>query len=177
MFWGGWYGVVRVIVISIFAYGGLVMMLRVSGKRTLAKMNAFDWVVSVALGSTLASMILSKDVPLVEGLVAFMMLIGLQFIIAWLSVRSQTVRELVKSEPSLMLYNGTFLASVMRRERVTEGEVRSAIRAHGYANIADVGAVVMETNGSFTVLAALEQGEYSSLSNVPHYPPAPSSDA
>ncbi len=65
-----------------FRHAGLIVMLRISGKRTLSKMNAFDFVVTVALGSTLATVFLSKDVVLAEGLLELALLIGLQWIVA-----------------------------------------------------------------------------------------------
>lgn len=84
----------------------MVLLLRVSGKRTLTKMNAFDLVVTVALGSTLATVLLTKSVALAEGLTAFVLLIFLQFVLTWLSVRSRAVSRLVKSEPTLLVYQG-----------------------------------------------------------------------
>jgi uncharacterized membrane protein YcaP (DUF421 family) len=67
-------------------------------------MNAFDLVVTVALGSTLATVILSKDVALAEGLLA--LLFALQWVVAWGSTRSQWVSELVKSEPQILYHRG-----------------------------------------------------------------------
>ena len=84
----------------------LLLLLRVSGKRTLTKMNAFDLVVTVALGSTLATVLLTKSVALAEGLTAFVLLIFLQFVLTWLFVRSQAASRLVKSEPTLLVYQG-----------------------------------------------------------------------
>ena len=84
----------------------VLLLLRVSGKRTLTKMNAFDLVVTVALGSTLATVLLTKSVALAEGLTAFVLLIFLQFVLTWLSVRSRAVSRLVKSEPTLLVYQG-----------------------------------------------------------------------
>ena len=79
MVFSSWAGLLRVLIVGTLAYVALVLLLRVSGKRTLSKMNAFDLVVTVALGSTLATVILSKDVALTEGVTAFALLIGLQF--------------------------------------------------------------------------------------------------
>ncbi len=151
VFFAGWAGMLRVAIVGTLAYLGLVLLLRISGKRTLSKMNAFDLVVTVALGSTLATVILSKDVALAEGMTAFALLIGLQFVITWLSVRSSTVSRLVKAEPTLLFYQGQFLTAEMHRTRVMEGEVRAAIRQQGIAALQDVGAVVLETDGSFAV--------------------------
>lgn len=79
MLFSGWDSLLRILVVGVLAYVALVVFLRVSGKRTLSKMNAFDLVVTVALGSTLATVLLDKDVALAEGASAFALLIGLQF--------------------------------------------------------------------------------------------------
>jgi uncharacterized membrane protein YcaP (DUF421 family) len=76
-------------------------------------MNAFDFIVTVALGSTLATVMLSKDVALVDGILAFFLLIFLQFIITRASVRSQTISNLVKSSPSLLVYEDVILQKTM----------------------------------------------------------------
>jgi len=152
MIFESWQGVGRVILVGVLAYVALVAILRVSGSRTLSKMNAFDLVVTVALGSTLATILLSKDVALVEGLAAFILLIGLQFIVTALSVRSNTISHFVKSEPRLMLYQGILLHGELKQARVTEDEVMSAIRRHGIDAVEDVAAVVLETDGSFAVV-------------------------
>ena len=152
MFFDSWAGLGRVALVGVLAYVALVALLRVSGKRTLSKMNAFDLVVTVALGSTLATILLAEDVALAEGLVAFATLVGLQYAIAWLSVRSAAVGGLVKAEPTLLLYRGEFLREVLRRERVTEGEVRAAVRQQGHGALEEVAAVVLETDGSVTVV-------------------------
>ena len=164
MFFNNWAGLARVLIVGALAYVGLIVLLRLSGKRTLAKMSAFDLVVTVALGSILATILLSKDVALVEGLLAFAVLIVLQFIIAWLSVRSQTISGLVKAEPSLLLYRGAFLGDALRRERVTEAEVRAAVRGQGLSALDDAAAVVLETDGSFSVVRRAEtDAGYSSV--------------
>ena len=153
MFYDGWRGLLRTLAVGVPAYAALVLFLRVSGKRTLAKMNAFDLVVTVALGSTLATILLSKDVALAEGVLALALLIGLQYAVAWLSVRSRAWRRLVKSEPRLLLYRGQLLDAALRAERVTPDEVRAAARSEGQADLDQVEAVVLETDGKFSVIA------------------------
>jgi len=115
MFFNNWADLGRVLIVGVLAYLGLIVLLRLSGKRTLAKMNAFDFVVTVALGSTLATVLLSKDVALAEGLVAFATLVALQFIIAWLSVRSETVSRFVKSEPKGLSANNLSILGLENR--------------------------------------------------------------
>lgn len=111
----GWSGPIRVIAVGVLTYAGLIAPLRATGERTLSKMNGFDLVVTVALGSTLATVLLNRDVPRVEGLVALCLLVLLQYAITWGSVRSATLRGLVKSEPTLLVRDGVCLAEAMRR--------------------------------------------------------------
>ncbi len=151
MFFDDWAGVVRVLVVGTCAYFSLLAVLRVSGKRTLAKLNAFDFVVTVALGSTLATVLLSADVALVEGVAAMALLVALQFLVAWLSVRSSAVEGLVKSEPTLVYHHG-FLTGPMRRMRITEDEIRQAARTAGHPRLGAGAAVVLETDGSLSIL-------------------------
>ena len=152
MFFDTWFGLLRVLVMGTAAYAALVLMLRFSGKRTLGKMNAFDLVVTVALGSVFATVLLSKSVPLAEGVVALALLIALQYIITWLSVRSPWVRSLVKSEPTPLASDGSYLDNPMREQRVTSEEIDAALREHGVKDRAEVSSVVLETDGSLSVV-------------------------
>jgi uncharacterized membrane protein YcaP (DUF421 family) len=157
MIFDSWQGILRVLILGSCAYLGLVLMLRISGKRTLSKMNSFDLVVTIALGSTLSSIILSKSVALMEGLTAFALLIILQFVVAWLSCRSRAFNRIVKNEPVLLVRSGQMLADAMRKERVTEEEVLQAIRNQSVASLADVEALVLETDGSMSVISSVGQ--------------------
>lgn len=167
MLFDSWAGLGRTLLVGPLAYAALVLLLRVSGKRTLTKLNAFDLVVTVALGSTLATILLSKSVALAEGVVAFALLIGLQFAITWLSVRSPRFQGLIKAEPTLLVRDGRFLDGALRRERITREEVLAALRASGVADVSAVAAVVLETDGTISVLPeAGPPGEASTLSAV-----------
>jgi len=165
MFFNSWAGMARTALVGVLAYAALILFLRISGKRTLSKMNAFDFVVTVALGSTLATILLSKDTLLAEGLLAFAVLILLQFIITWLSVRFKFVSHLVKGEPQLLFYKGEYLWIAMKRERVNEGEVVQAMRSQGL-DVQAVAAVVLETDGSFSVIKKTDNEMAVVLSNV-----------
>ncbi|CAN5690430.1 DUF421 domain-containing protein [soil metagenome] len=169
VFFDNWFGVFRVVIVGGLAYAALILVLRVSGKRTLSKWNAFDFVVTIALGSTLATVLLSKDVRLAEGLTAFALLVGLQFVITWLSVRYPGADNIIKSSPTLLLKRGEFIDDKMRQTRVSESEVLAAVRASGSASLADVEAVVLETDGSFSVVRSAEGRDTDALRDVDGY--------
>ena len=95
MFFNSWAALGRTIVVGVLAYVALIFLLRISGKRTLSKMNSFDLIVTISLGSTLASALLSTNVASAQAVLAFALLIFMQFLVTWLSVRSSKVSHLV----------------------------------------------------------------------------------
>lgn len=166
MFFDRWYDVFRVLAMGAMAYTSLIVVLRVSGKRTLAKLNAFDLVVTVSLGSVLATILLSSEVSLAEGLAALVVLCAAQFLVAQLSTNFRAVRRAVKSEPVLLVRAGEILHEATARSRLTEEEIRQAIRASGSGALEDIGAVVLETDGTMSVIEASSVGSGSALLDV-----------
>lgn len=166
VFYNGWEPLARILVVGVLAYASMVVSLRCSGKRTLSKMNAFDLIVTVSLGSILASVLLNKGIALAEGIFAFTLLISLQFIVTWLSVRFSWIRKLVTGEPQLLFHRGAFLTIAMHRARVTKAEVHAALRAAGIYDLTLVEAVVLETDGSFSVVESGNKSETNTLTNI-----------
>jgi uncharacterized membrane protein YcaP (DUF421 family) len=162
----GWGGILRTLLVGTLAYVAMVFMLRISGKRTLSKMNAFDFIVTVALGSALANVLLNEDLALAEGAAAFALLIGLQYMVTWSSVRAPWVKRFVTGEPELVAYGGRLLHDALRRTRVTEDEVRAAVRSQGHGDLGDIAAVVLETDGAFSVVARTDAGTRGTLAGV-----------
>ncbi|HEY9012231.1 MAG TPA: YetF domain-containing protein [Devosia sp.] len=156
MFFQDWQGVGRTLIVGTLAYAVLVLFLRISGKRTLAKLNAFDLVVTVALGSTLSAILLQESIALAEGAVALGLLIGLQFLVTFASVRSARVAKAVRSEPTLLARNGAFCDEAMKRQRVTRDEALSVVRSAGGHDIEDVETLILESDG--TISASLYSG-------------------
>jgi uncharacterized membrane protein YcaP (DUF421 family) len=156
----------RIGLVGLLTYVLLIAVLRLCGKRTLAKMNAFDLVVTVALGSTLATIVLSRDVSLTEGAAALILLVCLQFVATWLSVRWRRLREALKSTPTLLLHDGELLVEPMRRQRVTDNEIYQAVRSQGIGELSQVAAVVLETDGTFSVIPHQQAGDRSALQDV-----------
>lgn len=150
IFFQNWQGIVRTIVIGVLAYVTLIAFLRISGKRTLAKLNAFDLVVTVALGSTLSAILLQESVALAEGAVAMGLLILMQFLVTFTSVRWPRFATAVRAEPTLLVRNGAICRDAMKRQRVTEGEALSAVRSGGGHDFADVETLILESDGTFS---------------------------
>ena len=166
IFFDGWVSLVRTGIITILAYILLIVLLRISGKRTLSKMNAFDFIVTVALGSTLATVMLSKDVALVDGVLAFFLLIFLQYIITWASVRNKAISNLVKSTPALLVYKGVIQQGIMKKERVDEDEIYAVVRKNGLSSIEDADAIILETDGTLTLITDVKSLDNETMKKV-----------
>jgi uncharacterized membrane protein YcaP (DUF421 family) len=169
MFFENWDKLLNIFFIGILSYIAMVFLLRISGKRTLSKWNAFDFIVTVALGSSLATSILSKDVKFSEGVLGFTVLIFLQFLVTWLSVRIKRFQKFIKAEPAFLLKKGKFLRDVMKYERVTESEIHAALRSKGISDTTEIFAIVLETDGSFSIIESASDGPGSTLKDVVSY--------
>lgn len=166
-FFDSWETLLRVAVAGVCSYIVLILVLRWIGNRTLSQLNAFDLIVTVALGSTLATVILNKSVALLDGLFALILLVLLQYGVSWLLLRHKGLRQVIKKEPRLLFFKGKYLQAALRSSRITEDEVLQMIRSEGIGTLRDVDAVVLETNGRFSVIRKLnESSDDSVLSNV-----------
>lgn len=162
-----WESALHVAICSVLAFFVAFLFIRISGKRTLAKLTAFDFVVTVTLGSTLSSMILAKT-PLVDGAIALAIIIALQFVLAYVAMKSKPMEKLINSRPTLLFYEGHFLEEQMAKDVVTKEEVYAAVREFRLLNIEDVKAVVMELNGELTVIRkSIPDAEHHSLKDIP----------
>ncbi len=160
----------RTILVGILAYVLLILLLRLAGKRTLSRMNSFDLIVNVSLGSILGAILLNRSVSLAQGIVALAALVGLQFLVTWSSVRIPAVRRFVTGEPVLVLENGVILPQALARARLTENEIRAAVRSAGLSDLSLVRAVVFETDGSLSIVRRDDASGASTLEGVRKHP-------
>lgn len=152
MIFDSWGELGQVLATGVVIYAVVIATLRLAGKRTLAKLNAFDLVVTVSLGSVLATVIVSRDVAWIEAVAAITVLVTSQYVVAWASTRWRWVRRAVRADPAVVVRDGRRLAGTMRSHRVTESDVDQAVRAAGYGGLDQIAAVVLETDGSLSVV-------------------------
>ena len=159
LFFDGWAPLARILVVGVSMYVALVLFLRLSGSRTLSTMNAFDFIVTVAIGSVFGRALTAKSVSLAEAVAAFALLVSLQYVVTRLQVKWPVVGRIVTNPPRLLYFRGEFLDEAMRDERVTEGEIRTAARKNDHGSLSAVEAVVLESSGEFSVLPSVEEPE------------------
>lgn len=141
-----------VVVSAAIVYVAVVGFVRLSGKRSTAQMNNFDWVVTVAMGSLMASGILSDSVSIADSVAAIGTLLVLQWLLTRAMIRWPVVSRTVRAAPSLLYHHDAFQSEEMNRERISRYEVLAAVRENGFADMENVQTVILEADGSISVL-------------------------
>lgn len=121
---------------------------------------------TVALVGTLATAVLSKDLPILEGLLGCAVLEILRFIIAWVAKRATPIEAAIKSEPRVQRPKGTLKQWTLLAERVTQKEAKAAIGRRGIGDVAAVAVVVLQADGSFSVIPSHALGEGSAFRRI-----------
>ena len=132
-------------------YFSVILFTRIAGKRSFSKMSSFDFAMTVAVGSIIASTVLNSSVSLVQGIFGLACIYSLQILIAFIR-RYSSLQRLIDNSP-LLLMNGTeILHENLKRARLTQGDLRSKLREANVAKLSHIKAVVFETTGDISVL-------------------------
>ena len=144
--------VIRILGSAIIVYILIIVYIRILGKRSTSELNNFDWIVTVSVGSIVASTVILKDISVTEGGLGIFILMILQFIVTKFMYQSESFREVVKSTPQLLLFEGEFIDENMKKERILKPEVYAAIRQSGLKSVKQIYAIVLETNSKMSVI-------------------------
>lgn len=128
-----------------------MVYIRILGKRSTSELNNFDWIVTVSVGSIVASTIILKDISIIKGAFSVLILMILQFFVTKFMYKSETYRKIVKSTPQLLLFESKFIEGNMKKERILKSEVYAAIRQEGLKSVKQIYAFVLETNSKISV--------------------------
>lgn len=151
-YWNGWEPIMRILIVGSLTYVGIILLLRISGKRTLSRMNAFDFIITIALGSLFGRILTARSVSVSEALSAFALLALLQYVLSYLEIRSTLFKKFVNSEPSLLFYNGDFVERNRRKERILKKDLLSVVRKNHFDSLDEIEAIVLETDGVVSVI-------------------------
>lgn len=141
-----------VILSTLGIYIALILLTRISGLRSFSKISSFDFAITIAIGSIIASTILSKNPPLLQAIVALGMLYLLQMSVAWLRRSSTAMTALVDNQPLLLMDGTDVLEENLKRAKVTRSDLRGKLREANVTKMNQIKAVVMETTGDISVL-------------------------
>ncbi|MBI0398523.1 DUF421 domain-containing protein [Cyclobacterium marinum] len=146
-----WESVAVIFVSALGIYLSVILLTRISGKRSFSKMSSFDFAMTVAVGSIIATTILSSSVNLIEGILGLAVVYFLQISIA-IGRRHKLVETLVDNTPLLLMDGQNILHQNLRKARVSESDLRSKLREANVIQLSQVKAVVFETTGDISVL-------------------------
>lgn len=141
-----------VAVSALGIYLALMLFTRMAGLRSFAKISGFDFAVTVAIGSLVATTILAEDPPLLQAVVGLGSLYALQMLVAVLRQHSSMTRAAVENTPILLMDGDRLLEDNLRRARITEADLRAKLREANVIDPNEIRAVVMESTGDVSVL-------------------------
>ncbi len=159
LLWTGWAPIIHTLVLGSAGYIALVLLLRVTGARTTAKMTPLDFVVAVTLGSAFGRTVTAVDVPLAQAVVALALLIALQWLLATGRAQWHWFRRAVDPPPVLLWYNNELIKPNLRRHQLTETDVHTAAREAGHGSMVGLCAVIMQQDGSLGVIVDGSMGD------------------
>jgi uncharacterized membrane protein YcaP (DUF421 family) len=152
MFFDSWRELGRIALMSTILFVLIVVLLRVVGQQALAKMSGYDVVVTVTLGSIVASVVLTRSMTVSDAAVALISLIALQETTRWLQARWLPAHHSVRERPRVVLWDGALIENRLTKFSISADEVRAAVRKAGYGSLGAVRIVVLENDGEWSVV-------------------------
>lgn len=150
-FGSSWSTVGWVAASTVAIYATTVVAVRLAGRRTVAQISAFDVVVTIALGSIVATTAVSSTASYAQGATAVATLLVLQVAVGALRVRYPTLSRVLDFRPQVVARDGAVdLSRHPFGPQLTEEEVRSKLREHGVFDLSSVTVVIMEPTGGMS---------------------------
>jgi uncharacterized membrane protein YcaP (DUF421 family) len=129
----------------------MLVMIRVLGKRTIGNLTAFDMLVALIMGD-LAGTAIYGEVSLLSGVVAVLTLSALHYANSWLAFGQPRLGRFLEGEPTVIVRDGAFQPGGLKRERMSEDEVRGELRLEGIEDLSEVRLAQVESDGHVSVL-------------------------
>lgn len=136
---------------GVVVYAVLLALLRITGRRQMSQMSAFDLVLLLILSNAVQNSMNAGDNSLVGGLILAATLVILNVAVGWAVFKSRRVETLVEGRPEVIVHNGRIYTDVLKRELVTLEDVHAAVRKAGCGSIDQVRYAILESNGEITV--------------------------
>lgn len=152
-----WGDLVMVVISTVAIYLAVIVYTRIAGLRSFSKMSSFDFAITVAFGSLMATIAVSPSATLSQGLIGLGVLYLLQTTIGALRRRS-SFQQVVDNQPRLLMAGTEILEQNLHDARVTEDDLRAKLREANVIHPGQIRAVVMESTGDIAVLHADPDG-------------------
>ena len=150
--------ILRGVALGVIALAWVIIVVRLIGLRTFSKMTAFDFVVTLATGSLLASAAtVTKWTALVQALSAIVALLVAQLVLARMRRASRNFQLWLENDPIMLMYDGKILEGALAETRVSESDILNKIRGAGIKDLADVRSMVLESTGDISIISGDEE--------------------
>ncbi len=136
---------------TIILYTALILSIRLMGKRQIGQMEPSEFVVAMLVADLAAIPMQNNAIPLVNGLVPILTVMGLELILSYLSLKSIRLRKLLCGKPVILIDNGKIVQENLRRTQVTLDELSGHLREKDVLDIQTVQFAILETNGNLSV--------------------------
>lgn len=134
-------------------------IIRISGRRTLGEMTAFDFVLFLIIGGSTQRAITGQDYSLMNALLLVATFVVLDIALSVLEVRWPAMRPILNAMPMILVENGDLMTGRMRRARVTEDNIlEAARRLHGLERMQQIKFAILESTGEITIVPAVQAG-------------------
>ena len=138
---------IRPVVVYVF----LVIGLRVFGKRELAQLNPFDFVVLISLSNTVQNAIIGDDNSVTGGLIGALTLLSVNYLVVRFLFGHRRLDQIIEGEPTVLIEHGKVVPSALARELVTESELMTVLHRQSFTSLDEVERCVLEPGGSLSV--------------------------
>lgn len=143
----------RAIYLAPLALLWVMLNVRIVGLRSFSKMTAFDFVVTVAVGSLLAGAVTVEKWPaFIQSIGAISMLLASQFAIAKIRFAFPRAVGMATNDPVWLMKDGAFIDENLKTTRVTRADVYGKLREANALKLSEVSAVILESTGDISVL-------------------------
>jgi uncharacterized membrane protein YcaP (DUF421 family) len=140
--------VVRVVVI----YAGLLVALRVVGRKELGQLAPMDFLAMLIVSETVSPALTRQDDSVTAAGVAAVTLLALTFAVDWVTHRWRAAARIVEGEPRVLIEDGRVDREAQRKERISDQDLESALRREGIEHASEAKRAVVEPNGRITVI-------------------------
>ena len=140
------------IIRAVVVYAFLLVLLRFTGKRQVGQLAPFDLVLLLVLSNAVQNAMNGGDNSITGGLILATTLVGLNWIVGWLTYRSKWLEALIEGRPVILIHDGMIYHRALKGVQMTMHELRAALRAEGCACEEEVRFAVLENNGHITVI-------------------------
>ncbi|MGK7393818.1 MAG: DUF421 domain-containing protein [Candidatus Cyclobacteriaceae bacterium M3_2C_046] len=144
-------------VVGIVTYIAIVLLLKMAGKRTLANMNALDFIITVAIGSAYGRILTAQTITISEAVVAFLVLVSIQIGVSKLEVVYRKFGKFMMPAPKILYYKGEYQIRQMKKERINKRDLLAVLRKKSFTSLDQVDAIVLESNGQFSIIGKTDK--------------------